>query len=618
MVANMENNDLTKQNEQFRILTARQHVRERIGMYMGSSSKEEIERFVLGEWTKATYVPALSKMVDEILDNSIDEAIRTNFKFANKINVSINSNEITVTDNGRGIPQDKIFDEAMQTNILRPVAAWTKVNAGTSFDDERVTIGTNGVGSAATNFLSKSFTGKTWSNKKSIQLDCRDGADTMKVKTGSKVGNGTEVSFIPDFDLFEVDSLDQLDTITLIEDRLISLQMAFPEIQFSFNKKKVAINDFKKYVAMFSDISIMEKTNNLSYFIAPSEDGFRTNSYINGVNTRQGGTYVDYFMNQIIDTLTVKIKRRHKVEVLKTTIKSGITFVMFARNFVNPKFDSQTKERLTNPFGNVKEHLDICRVRDAEWLANKILNTPEIIDPIIEAQLAKKAAADKRAATLAQKKLRKVKVAKHISANKDNATLKIVEGDSAMGFLLKVRDPDTVGAFPLRGVIMNTWDMKPAEVLKNKELSELVAVLGLDINDKDSVDNMTYKYIATLTDADHDGIGHISPLLIAFFYKFWPRLLLENRVQITRTPIMISTFNDRVEWFYTYEEASEFKQKNSNWKHRYIKGLGSLQEDEYHVIINKPIYDTVTVDDASVFQMMFGKDSSLRKEYMFA
>ena len=586
-------------------------------MYMGSASKEDIERFVLGEWKKATYVPALSKMVDEILDNAIDEAIRTNFKFANKINVSINNNEVTVTDNGRGIPQDKIFDEASNENILRPVAAWTKVNAGTSFDDERVTIGTNGVGSAATNFLSKSFTGKTWSNKKSIQLDCKDGADAMKVKTGNKVGNGTEVSFVPDFDLFEVDSLEQLDTIILIEDRLISLQMAFPEIQFSFNKKKIMVNNFKKYTEMFSDTAIMEKTNNLSYFIAPSEDGFRTNSYVNGVNTRQGGTYVDHFMNTIIDSLTVKIKRRHKVEVLKTTIKSGITFVMFARNFVNPKFDSQTKERLTNPIGNIKEHLDICQVRDAEWLAQKILNTPDIIDPIIEAQLAKKLAADRRAATLAQKKLRKVKVAKHISANKDNATLKIVEGDSAMGFLLKVRDPDTIGAFPLRGVIMNTWDMKPAEVLKNKELSELVAVLGLDINDPDSVDNMTYKYIATLTDADHDGIGHISPLLIAFFYKFWPRLLLENRVQITRTPIMISTKAKDVKWFYTYEDAQAFK-KNGGYHHRYIKGLGSLTEDEYHIIINKPEYDTVTVDDASVFQMMFGKDSSLRKEYMFA
>ena len=608
---------MTKNTEQFRILTARQHVRERIGMYMGSSSQEDIERFVLGEWKKAKYVPALSKMVDEILDNAIDEAIRTNFKYANRINVSIRGNSITVTDNGRGIPQDKIFDETSKEELLRPVAAWTRVNAGTSFDDERVTIGTNGVGSAATNFLSESFCGKTWSNKKYIQVECKDGADTLKIKTGDRAGHGTEVTFTPDFSLFEVDSLEELDTITLIEDRLISLQMAFPEIQFSFDKKRVKVKDLKQYAALFSDTTILEKTDNLSYFIAPSEDGFRTNSYVNGVNTRQGGTYVDYFINTIIDELVTKIKRRHKVEVLKTTIKSGLTFVMFARNFVNPKFDSQTKERLTNPMGNVKEHLESCGVRDAQWLAQKILNTPDIIDPIIEAQLAKKLAADKRAATLAQKKLRKVKVAKHISANKDDATLKIVEGDSAMGFLLKVRDPDTIGAFPLRGVIMNTWDMKPAEVLKNKELSELVAVLGLDINDPDSVDNMSYKYIATLTDADHDGIGHISPLLIAFFYKFWPRLLTERRVMITRTPIMISSKGDEIEWFYTYEEASSFKNKEKNYKHRYIKGLGSLTEDEYSTIINCPKYDVVTVDDASIFQMMFGKDSALRKEYMF-
>ena len=488
---------VAKNTEQFRILTARQHVRERIGMYMGSSSQEDIERFVLGEWKKAKYVPALSKMVDEILDNAIDEAIRTNFKYANKINVSIRGDSITVTDNGRGIPQDKIFDETIKEELLRPVAAWTKVNAGTSFDDERVTIGTNGVGSAATNFLSESFSGKTWSNKKYIQVDCKDGADTLKIKTGDRAGHGTEVTFTPDFSLFEVESLEQLDTITLIEDRLISLQMAFPEIQFSFNKKRVKVKDIKQYAALFSDTTILEKTDNLSYFIAPSEDGFRTNSFINGVNTRQGGTYIDVFMNAIIDELVVKIKRRRKVEVLKTTIKNGLTFVMFARNFTNPKFDSQTKERLTNPWGEIKSHMESCGIRDGAWLAQKILNTPDIIDPIIEAQLAKKLAADKRAATLAQKKLRKVKVAKHISANKDNATLKIVEGDSAMGFLLKVRDPDKVGAFPLRGVIMNTWDMKPAEVLKNKELSELVAVLGLDINDPDSVDNMSYQYIAS-------------------------------------------------------------------------------------------------------------------------
>ena len=393
--------------------------------------------------------------------------------------------------------------------------------------------------------------------------------------------------------------------------------MSFPEIRFSLNNKRIAINDLKKYANQFSEDTIIEKTPNLSFFFAPSEDGFRTTSYINGVNTRQGGTYVEHIVNNTVDELVTLIKRKHKIEVAKTTIKGGLTFVMFARNFVNPKFDSQTKERLTNSLNDIRQHLDTAEIKDFIVLARKILNTPVIIDPIIEAQLAKKMAADKRAATLAQKKLRKVKVAKHIAANSDDATLKIVEGDSAMGFLLKVRDPNTVGAFPLRGVIMNTWDMKPADVLKNKELSELVAVLGLDINNPDSVDLMTYKNIATLTDADHDGIGHISPLLIAFFYKFWPRLLTEHRVRITRTPIMISTFKDKVEWFYTYEEASEFKQNNSNWKHRYIKGLGSLTEEEYDVIINQPRYDTVSVDDADLFQMMFGRDSNLRKEFMF-
>ncbi len=602
----------------FRILTARQHVRERIGMYLGSSSQEVVERFVKGEWKTAQYVPALSKMIDEILDNSIDEAIRTNFKHANKIDVSINLDQVTVTDNGRGIPQDEIYDETSKEKILRPVAAWTRVNAGTSFDDERVTIGTNGVGSSATNFLSSKFVGKTWSNGNMISVTCKNGGEEIKVSTRDKEGSGTEVSFVADFDCFETNSLSNLDTIELLEDRLMSLQMAFPEIRFSFNKRKIQVSDLKKYSALFNDTVVIEKSENVSFFFTSSEDGFRTNSFVNGVNTRMGGTYVDYIVNNIVDELMVMIKRKFKVEVAKNTIKGGLTFVLFARNFINPKFDSQTKERLTNPMSNVREHFETAECKDFATYARKIINTPDLIDPIIEAQLAKKIAADKRAATLAQKNLRKVKVAKHIAASRQDATLKIVEGDSAMGFLLKVRDAQKVGAYPLRGVIMNTWDMKPADVLKNKELSELVAVLGLDINNPNSVDNATYDNIATLTDADHDGIGHISPLLIAFFYKFWPRLLSEKRVKITRTPIMISRSGDKVKWFYTYEEASAFKSNQSGWKHRYIKGLGSLTEEEYDVIINQPQYDTVTVDDASMFQMMFGKESQLRKDYMFA
>jgi DNA gyrase/topoisomerase IV subunit B len=363
---------------------------------------------------------------------------------------------------------------------------------------------------------------------------------------------------------------------------------------------------------------IIEKGNCLSFFFTSSVDGFRTNSFINGVNTRQGGTYVDYVVNNVVDELLVLIKKKHKVEVAKSVIKNGLTFVLFANNFMNPKFDSQTKERLTNSVGDVRAHFDVSGVHDFKHIARKIFAANDIVEPIIAAQLAKKMADEKRDALVAQKKLKKVKVAKHIAASGKNALLALVEGDSAMGFLLKVRDSSKLGAYPLRGVIMNTWDMKATEVLKNKELSELVAILGLDINDPNSVDNMTYSGVATLTDADHDGAGHISPLIVAFFYKFWPRLLTEKRIHITRSPIMISTNGKDTKWFFTYEEANEFKTSSKGYTHRYIKGLGSLQEHEYDRVINNPVLDTVTVDDAKYFQIMFGGDANLRKEIMMS
>jgi DNA gyrase/topoisomerase IV subunit B len=607
--------------EQFKILTPRQHVRERIGMYMGSAAREEVDRFVLGSWKTAVYVPALSKMIDEILDNSIDEAIRTGFKFANKIDVSIEGNTVTVTDNGRGIPQEEVFDATTNENILRPVAAWTRVNAGTSFDNERVTIGTNGVGSSATNFLSTEFIGRTWQNESLLEVHCTEGGLNTKVKMKKRSGSGTEVTFTPDFSLFEVDSISELDTLELVQDRLISLQMAFPEIAFSFNKKRIQIRDLKRYAEMFIQEGasiVVEKTDNLSFFFAASNDGFRTNSFINGVNTRQGGTYVEHIVNNVVDEVLTLIKKKHKVEVAKSVIKNGLTFVMFARNFVNPKFDSQTKERLTNPVSNIREHHESSSTHDFKHIARRIFAANDIIEPIIAAQLAKKMADERRDALVAQKKLKKVKVAKHLSASSENALLALVEGDSAMGFLLKVRDASKLGAYPLRGVIMNTWDMKASEVLKNKELSELVAILGLDINDPNSIDNMTYRGVATLTDADHDGAGHISPLIIAFFYKFWPRLLTEKRIHITRSPIMISTNGKETKWFFSYEEATEFKSTCKGYTHRYIKGLGSLTEEEYDRVINNPVLDTVTIDDANYFQIMFGGDASLRKEIMTA
>jgi len=604
--------------EDFKILSARDHTRARTGMYLGSVEKEDLPRFVLGEWKTVTYVPALLKMVDEILDNSIDEAIRTKFKYANEITVNTAKNKVTIRDNGRGIPLDIIVDTETGQNMLRPVAAWTRVRAGTSFDEDRVTIGANGVGSACVNFMSQMFIGKTWSNGKSVEVRSTNGAEETTVLESTEKGNGTSVEFRPDFSLLGVDSFEEGDHYDLIHDRLNSLQIAFPEIKFKINGKLVKARNIKQYSEMFTEegegyVSISRE--NLVFVITNSKDGYRQNGYINGVNTRLGGSYNDYVINGVTDEMQRMIKRKYKVEVTRSTIKGGLTFVLFARNFMDPQYDAQTKERLTSSQSKVKAHYDSAGALTFEQIAKKVMACDDIIEPIVEAQVAKKAAADKRAATIAQKKLRRVKVQKHVAATGKNATLFLCEGDSAMGFLLKVRDPKTVGGFPLRGVVKNTWDLKPADVLKNKELSELIAVLGLDINDPNSVDNMHYEKVATLADADHDG-NHISGLLLAFFYKFWPRLFEEGRIMITRTPIMISSKGSKVEWFYSYDEARKFKNTSSGWYHRYIKGLASLTEDEYDVIINDPHFDIIGIDKEAWFVVMFGKDSEPRKQWL--
>lgn len=603
--------------EEFQIMSAREHVRKRTGMYLGSTSNESVDRFVLGEWRTVEYVPALLKMVDEILDNSIDEAIRTNFKHANEITVNVQKNRVIVSDNGRGIPLDEVTDTESGEKMLRPVAAWTRVRAGTSFDDDRVTIGANGVGSACVNFMSKLFIGKTWSKGRSVEVRSTNGAEENAVMEGKESGNGTSVEFRPDFSLLGVDSLEEGDHFDLIHDRLNSLQIAFPEIKFKLNGKLVKATNLKRYAELFAKDGsyVTQHRDDVALLITSSSDGYRQNGYINGVNTRLGGTYNDYVINGVTDEMQRMIKRKYKVEVNRSTIKSGLTFVLFARNFVDPQYDAQTKERLTSSQSRVREHYEKSGVLGFEQIAKKVMACDDIIEPIVEAQVAKKAAADKRAATLAQKKLRRAKVQKHVAASTPNATLFLCEGDSAMGFLLKVRDPKTVGGFPLRGVVMNVFDKKPADVLKNKELSELVAVLGLDINDPDSVDNMQYEKIATLADADHDG-NHISGLLLAFFYKFWPRLFEEGRVAITRTPIMISTKGGKTKWFYSYAEAREFKNNNTGWHHRYIKGLASLTEEEYDVIINQPRFDEIEIDKPKWFNVMFGKDSEPRKQWL--
>ncbi|AFN37277.1 type 2 topoisomerase subunit B [Vibrio phage VH1_2019] len=595
---------MSKQDN-FQILSDKQHVLKRPGMYIGSVDREAHERFVLGEYKQIEYVPGLVKIINEVIDNSLDEAIRTKFKFANVIEVKVEGNRITIADNGRGIPQDKVIDPH-GNELLRPEAAWTRTKAGSNFEDDRTTVGMNGVGAALTNYFSHQFIGKTCDGKNTVTVSCSNNAERIFVRTSKGGTQGTSVEFIPDFNRFGVFGISPQDE-EIIKDRLAALSVAFPEITFKYNGKKHAPT-LKQYAKMFgTDVSF--EFDNVALFIAASDE-FRHNSFINGVHTINGGTHVDYFSNKLADELIPMIKRKHKINVPKPQLKNGLTIGLFIRNFVDPKFDSQTKERLTSSQGDVSPYL-----KDISYdkIAKKILADDDIIMPIIEALLAKQHAAEARELARKQKKAQNAKVADHIKATMPGGTLFLTEGKSAIGYLIKVRDSKKHGGIPLRGKVLSTWGKRPAKIMENKELCDIMSVLNIQLGN-DDIRDMYYHDIGILVDADVDGKGSIFPLLLAFFYN-WPELYKQKRIKFVRTPVVIATNKKETKWFYSIDEYRKAK-LSKTWKIRYIKGLGSLTEKEYKKVINEPVFDEIVIDDPSCFELLFGDDTDKRKDWM--
>ncbi|CAL9963002.1 DNA topoisomerase II large subunit [Vibrio phage K567] len=593
--------------DNFQIVTDKEHVLMRPGMYVGSVDKEAHSRFVSGEYRSIEYVPGLVKIINEVIDNCIDEAIRTEFKFANLVEVKIDGNRVIVADNGRGIPQHEVTDPHGK-KLLQPEAAWTRTKAGSNFSDDRTTVGMNGVGAALTNFFSHSFKGVTCDGKNTVHVTCSNNADRIFVRKVKGGKQGTSVEFIPDFNRFGVFGISPED-VSIIKDRIESLSVAYPEITFKFNGKKLSPT-LKQYAKQFNT-EVAFEFEDVACFIAksPAEE-FKQNSFVNGVQTVNGGTHVDYFMNKLADEIIPMVKRKHKVAVPKPQLKNGLTCGLFIRGFVDPKFDSQTKERLTSAQSAVSPYL---KDLDYDKIAKKVLADDDIVLPIIEALIAKQNAAEARELAKQQKKAANAKVADHIKASQPGGTLFLTEGKSAIGYLLKVRDSKLHGGMPLRGKVLSTWGKKPAAIMANKELRDIMNVLNIRLGD-DNIRDMYYKDIGILVDADVDGKGSIFPLLLAFFYQ-WPELYKQRRIKFVRTPVVIAAKGKEVKWFYTIDDYRRAK-LTKTWKIRYIKGLGSLTEKEYKRVINEPVYDEIVIDDPSCFELLFGDDTDKRKEWM--
>ena len=380
------------------------------------------------KYQSVAIVPALLKMIEEVTQNSIDEHIRTAGAFATDIRITVKSKtgatEISVSDNGRGIPLNTVGDKP------RPVLAWTELRAGSNFDDsKRTTAGTNGMGAALTNIFSSSFIGETCDGARKLTLKCSDNMQSVDWKIGSGTTRGTTVTFIPDLTRFGLSEF-TADHVTVLHDRLINLAISYPQITFRFNGEKLHFRNIKAVAKQFHPDAVSVESDNYGLVFAPAgaDEEFRCITYVNGIYVKNGGSHVDYILNKIIENLRTHIKKRHKIDVLPNQIKQHLLIGAWCRNFNALRFDSQTKERITNSVAEVSAYFGEI---DLDKISKQILATPAIIDPMIAAILYKKEMAEKLALAKKQKSATKVRVVNHIAAtdpDPENRSLLLTEG----------------------------------------------------------------------------------------------------------------------------------------------------------------------------------------------
>ena len=573
----------------YKKLTDVEHVLLRPGMYVGSikHKTEDIPVLVEGKFStqSITYNPAFLKIFDEIVSNSVDEH-RRNPKKLNQLDVLINPEKgaILVRDNG-GI----VVERHPEHDEWIPELIFSNLKAGSNFDDseERLVAGTNGVGSTLTNIFSKAFRVKTCDGKREFSQqfinNMTDKQEAQVTPTKSKQGY-TEIAFMPDFERFEMTTIDA-DHMLMLEKRVIDLAACNPKLKVTFNGKDHTFNSFEDYCKLYTTDVIYVEGPRWKVGISHSNGSMQQVSFVNSVQTYDGGTHVDYVANQIVTHIRDLIKKKHKIEIRPQEIKNHM-FLFVQSDIVNPIFASQTKEKLiteVKQFGSTFEF--------TPQIIKKIL-TSEIVERILDWAQQKAIAEEKKELRQLNKTLGRSKILKLIdakeSSKRNECSLAIFEGDSASSAFRKYRDPRTQGAFPLRGKFINVSDLSPLKVVKNKEVTALLSAVGLKFGEE--AKDLRYGKILIYSDADPDG-DSIAGLLINFFGRYWPEIFEQEVVCRVVTPIVVAKKGKDKKSFYTSEEFNEWvtdKSKIKGWDIEYKKGLAALEDEEYKEIIKTP------------------------------
>ena len=578
--------------DQIQILEGLEAVRKRPGMYIGTTSSR-----------------GLHHLVYEIVDNSIDEALAG---YCNKITVVINKdNSVVVTDNGRGIP----VGINHKAGLPAVEVVFTVLHAGGKFGGGgyKVSGGLHGVGASVVNALSDWLEVEICTEGRIYRQRYERGHVCYPLKVVGECEpdkTGTKVTFKPDASIFQETVEFEFD---ILKQRLREMAFLTKGIYIILRDMRVeegskpierefhyegGIKEFVSYLnrsktPLYEDIMYFESSKNNVYVEVAMQhnDSYTesTYSFVNNINTPEGGTHMIGFRNAITKTFNDyarnnKLLKESEPNLTGEDIREGLTAIISVK-IEDPQFEGQTKQKLGNSEARTAVDSTV-----SELLTYYLEQNPTVAKLICEksilAQRARDAARKARDLTRRKTALETAslpgKLADCSDRNPENCEIYIVEGDSAGGSAKSARSRATQAILPLRGKILNVEKARLDKIYANNEIKAMITAFGTGIHDDFDISKLRYHKIIIMADADVDG-AHISTLLLTFIYRFMPDLIKQGYVYMAQPPLYKLEKNKNVWYAYSDEELekiiSEVGRDQNNKIQRY-KGLGEMDPEQ--------------------------------------
>ncbi len=586
-----ENQQANYSEENIRTLEWQEHIRLRPGMYIGK----------LGDGSSAD--DGIYILLKEIIDNSIDEF---RMKSGKRIEIKLDEKKVVIRDYGRGIPLGKMVD------------AVSKMNTGGKYDSKafKKSVGLNGVGTKAVNALSDYFKVRSFRDGKMKMAEFSRGNITEEQnEVDSSDRNGTEITFIPDHDIFTNFKFRK----EYIERMLRNYAYLNPGLKIIFNGEtffsenglKDLLEEELEGEILYPIIHLQDEDIEVAITHSDKSQTETYFSFVNGQNTTQGGTHLNAFREAYVKTIREFFNKNFDASDIRKSIIAAISI-----NVEEPVFESQTKTKLGSSEMGPKG--PTVRTFIIDFLKNKLDNylhkKPEIAEAIQRkilisererkelSGIQKLARERAKKVSLHNKKLRDCR--QHYNDQKAERKMEtqifITEGDSASGSITKSRDVETQAVFSLKGKPLNCYGLTKKVVYENEEFNLLQAALNIE----ESLEDLRYNHVIIATDADVDGM-HIRLLMITFFLQFFPDLIKNGHLYILQTPLF--RVRNKKETRYCYSEAERVKALQELGKNPEItrfKGLGEISPDEFKFFIGK---------DIRLEPVVIGKDQTINQ-----